>query len=76
MVATQFTFWVGYVAMGSALGVSHKPARSVVAAESPPAIRATSLTSPHAAAVAHQNAQVAVAHRNNAVKHAKETRRV
>ena len=77
MVATQLVFWLGYVLMGNAFGFSHEPPRVPNAGQSPPIIRATGLTSPHAAAIAHQNAQVfAAAHKNGAAKTVEGTRRV
>ena len=77
MVATQLVFWLGYVFMGNAFGFSHEPPRLTQPGESPPIIRGAGLTSPHAAAMAHQNAQVSAAtHLTSAAKPAEGTRRI
>jgi hypothetical protein len=83
MIATQLVFWLGYVVCGNALGFNHTPPYAgggSAPGESPPIVRATGLTSPHASALAHQNATVsaaaAAAHQNGAAKNGGATRRV
>ena len=79
MVATQLFFWLGYVVMGNAIGFSHLPPQVSVPGASPSIIGAGGLSSPHLAAMAHQNAQISAAasgQQNGAARHVEGSRRV
>ena len=80
MLATQLVFWLGYVVMGNAIGFSHLPPQDrVPGARSPSMIGSGGISSPHLAAMAHQNAQAsaaASAQQNGEARHGEGTRRV